>query len=183
MYTQQPYADGPISEFVPGERAVVHLNRKAPEGPDGAALHLVKLSFAGDTIWAKSLPYEPVAVTAHEVDSLLDNVASSLGQRGNLAGAEGRAREWAALGLYHPEYKPGAEAMLLGRDGSIWLREARDAEGMASWLLLNGEGDAVARVPLPTGLTPMVADQEYVWGTESDEMDVPYLVRYRIVKR
>lgn len=182
MYTMQPFADGPLSDYVPGERAVIYLEREAPETADDAGFHVLKLSFEGDTIWAKSLSFDPDPVSEAEVDSLIGEMAGWLGQRGMPGIAVGQARQWAAAGFYRPDFRPGISAMVMGRDGSIWLSETGGRGDTVSWLILDREGETVARVPLPEDLTPMVADLEYVWGSERDELDVPYLARYRIVK-
>ena len=43
-------------------------------------------------------------------------------------------------------------------------------------------GAPLARALLPTGLRVMHITDEHVWGTELDELDVDYIVAYRLVK-
>lgn len=180
MYMRQPFADEPLSDHVPGEEAVIYVERDAPETLSDAEFRVVKLSFEGDTIWAKSFLFDPNPVTDAEVDSLIEDVAERIGQRGSAQGAEGQAREWAAAGFYRPAFKPAVSDMVMGRDGSIWLQETGGDGDPALWLILDPKGEPTARVLLPEALTVLVADQEHVWGSETDDLDVPYLVRYRI---
>jgi hypothetical protein len=69
--------------------------------------------------------------------------------------------------------------MTVGRDGSIWLQRAVEADS-ASWLVLDPSGSPHAEVSLPAGFDLLEADRDHVWGQERDELDVPYLVRYRV---
>ena len=50
-----------------------------------------------------------------------------------------------------------------------------------SWVL-DAEGVPLARVLVPADLMVAVVDGETVWGIEMDELDVQYIVRYRLLK-
>ena len=81
--------------------------------------------------------------------------------------------------MYRPSHYPAVTHMVLSGNGEIWLRE-RPVGGDASWLVLDREGEPRWRTTLPAGVTVLVADGDQVWGTERDEMDVPYLLRFRV---
>lgn len=42
-------------------------------------------------------------------------------------------------------------------------------------------GDAIGVVELPSGFTMLFARGMRVWGMEQDELDIPYMVRYRVI--
>lgn len=178
-YGRQPFGDGPLSAFVPGERAVLHLDREAPRSEEEAAFTLTKLRFSGDTLFSRSFPYEPLPLTDSEVDSVLTARATALGERGFMGLTVARARAWAERTLYTPPFKTGIESMSVGRDGTIWLKRG-DEGPTAPWLILNRDGQPEGEVHLPKELNVMEADRSHVWGWLSDEFDVPYIVRYRI---
>ncbi len=180
MYMRQPYADGPLWAYVPVERALLVLDREAPQSTEGANYQLTKLSFSGDTIFARAYAFSPIPVLGSEVDSILDATAARISESGFLGGlAEGRAREWAELGLYGPAFQPPISHMVLGRNGEIWLRE-HSLGPAASWLVMDRDGEPLGRVTLPLGMTVLMTDDFNVWGWETDELDVPYLLRYRV---
>lgn len=180
LYTRQPFGDGPLWSFVPGERALIILDRTAPSSRDDASLHVSKLTFSGDTVFSRTYRFEPTPVSSEEVDSLLDERASMMAERGIFGVTAARGREWAALTLYQPEFKPGVVGMVFGRDGSIWLSRGPDGTGQDDWVVLDSAGEPIGHLKLPTGLQIFVVDPPLLWASERDELDVPYVVRFRI---
>lgn len=178
-YARQPFADGPLWSYAWGERAVVHVEREAADSREDARFTLIKLSFAGDTIFSREVAYEPIPVQPAEVDSLLADRAVSVAEWRPMNVTEGRARAWAEETFYEPSFRTPVEDLVVGRDGSIWIKETTLAE-TARWLVFDGGGGPVGRVELPTAFELMEADGERLWGMETDELDVPYLVRFRI---
>lgn len=67
-----------------------------------------------------------------------------------------------------------------GRDGTTWLRREDAGGGTVKWLVLDAAGSPLAEVGAPAGLTILEARRDLVWGVEHDELDVPYVVRYRV---
>ena len=180
MYTRQPFADGPLWAYVPNERALVVLDRESPAGAEHAAFRVTKLTFSGDTVYSRTHPFVPIRVAPQEVDSLLNDMGSMLEERGFLGVTEGRGRQWAELTFYRPTFRPGVAQMVLARDGSIWLSTGPDGLGHDDWLVLDSDGRPIGRVKLPVGLDVLVIDPPHLWASETDELDVPYLVRFRI---
>ena len=181
-YMSQPYADGPQWGFVPGERALVVLDREAPTQAEGAAFRLTKVDFAGDTLFSRTYPYEAIPLPEAEVDSILDTTVAWISGSRFMGGlAEGTARAWAARGLYRPPFRPPIAAMVLARNGEIWLQEPSSGD-QAPWLVLSRTGEPTARVSLPSSVNVLVTDGAHVWGSENDEFEVPYLVRFRVAR-
>lgn len=178
-YARQPFADGPLWSFVPGERATIRVDREAPRTADDASFLVTKLSFSGDTLFTREFSFEPEPVTQAEVDSVLDARAAPIGERGFLGATEAQARDWAERTLYRPPFEPLVRDMTVGRDGSIWLQRTVEADS-ASWLVLDPTGAPRAEVALPAGFDLLEANRDHAWGQERDELDVPYLVRYRV---
>ncbi len=73
-------------------------------------------------------------------------------------------------------------AVVIGPDGQLWLRGEELGELVVEWHILSGTGDAIGVVELPSGFTMLFARSMQVWGIEYDELDVPYIVRYRITE-
>jgi hypothetical protein len=70
--------------------------------------------------------------------------------------------------------------MVVGRDGSVWLRGEDRGESTVEWRILSPDGEPYGLVRLPVGFWMFLAERSRAWGTERDELDVPYIVRYRI---
>lgn len=111
------------------------------------------------------------------------------------------ARTDRRLALPHPDSLPPLGMMLLGADGGVWLLRndllAEDpvrAEwelfntpvrmGMADrpvrWDVFDAEGRFLAAVELPARFRPAAVDGDRVTGVQLDDMDVEYVVRYRV---
>jgi hypothetical protein len=140
---------------------------------------LTKLSFSGDTLWTRDYPFAAVPLRREAIDSLIEARATPLGERGFLGLTVPLAREWARRTLYTPPFTSHVASMVPGRNGSIWLRTTARADS-AEWIVLDADGAPRLRLVLPNDVTVMEADDEHVWGSATDDLEVPYLVRYRI---
>ncbi len=178
-YGPQPFADGPLWSFVPGEAALLRVDRDAPTTAAAAPFTLAKLTFEGDTVFSRSYSAEPVAVTRAEIDSVLEARVRELVEGGFGGERAGRVRRWAERTLHTPSFRSPVEALKAGRDGTVWLRQQGEGD-RSPWLVLDSLGNPEARVSLPSRLEVAEADRDHVWGWETDALDVPYVVRYRI---
>jgi hypothetical protein len=94
----------------------------------------------------------------------------------------GRAAEAARKNLVIPDAFPPISGLLLGRDDSVWLRKEDVGSGTVAWLVLDARGRVQAIAATPAGLHLRYADGEHIWGVVHDELDIPYVVRLRIVR-
>lgn len=53
-------------------------------------------------------------------------------------------------------------------------------EPTVKWRILGPAGSLLGAVRLPAGLYAYAADVDQIWGLEQDELDVPYIVSYRV---
>ena len=181
MFTRQPYGDGPQWAFLPRERALAILHREAPSTIEDASFRLEKLTLDGDTLFAREYPYQPTPLARAEADSILDSQVTQWAERGVMRGVTaGRLYSWAERGLYVPSFHPPISRMVIGMDGGFWLRGRPGGDGGVDWYVLDPAGTPMGRVNLPDDLQVLAADADQVWGSELDEFDVSYLVRYRV---
>jgi hypothetical protein len=183
MYRDQPYADGPLWSFAANERALIAVDREAPTAADQASFRVSKTGFDGDTLFASSVGFDPRPIDAAEVDSILDAVGESLAASQFFSVTAARGREMAAATLYRPAFQPGVTQLRIAKDGGIWLAGAPEGSGRTEWLALDRDGRPLGRVRLPSNVNPLVIDPPFLWGSETDELDVPYVVRYRVETR
>lgn len=182
-YGSQPFSDTDIIRHSPTSADYLLVRRKASTVGEEATFSVARISFAGDTLFSREYPYRPLPVDGALVDSLIGARGKSMetiAQRMPGAPTRARAEELARESLYLPPSLPPVSQLLLGRDGTIWLQRENTGDGTRDWLVLSADGNVIGTVAMPASLRPMAAEQGSVWGMETDELDVPYLVRYGV---
>jgi hypothetical protein len=71
------------------------------------------------------------------------------------------------------------ETAVVADDGSVWL--GLQGHSPPQWLVLDSAAAPVARVTGEPTLRILVIREGEVWGVIRDELDVPSLVRYRVL--
>ena len=176
MFSSQAFRDPPVTALL--ERGLLVIDRRAWTGSGPATIGVTKIDLAGDTLFARSFPYTPVPLASERVDSVVRATTERLRSY-----SEGDIRE----ATYHPSHLPPVGGVVVGRDGTIWLRHydrtlSEEGEEVYAWWVLDGEGQPLARALTPARLRPRTISSDAVWGVERDELDVEYIVRYRLVK-
>jgi hypothetical protein len=181
-YGRQPFSDTELVRHSYYQPLVVRVDRSAATSAARATFSVTAWTFAGDTLFSRELSYSPVPLEDALVDSVVEARAASV-SRSPLPGAPtpARAAVWARNTLYTPRYHPPVSDMVVGRDGSVWLRGEDPGQSTVEWRILSADGEPYGVVRLPVGLWMILAERSTVWGTERDELDVPYIVRYGIV--
>jgi hypothetical protein len=75
------------------------------------------------------------------------------------------------------EYLPAAEEILVGRDGSIWIRPSWSA---TDWSVVLAGSTPAFTVRVPTGARVMQPGSDVFWAVLTDQDGLPVIVRYRI---
>jgi hypothetical protein len=81
---------------------------------------------------------------------------------------------------YLPDYFPPIRGVRLGLDGTVWLQRT-EAVAPGPWVALDREGTPLFQVRLPEGVRLSQASRESLWGTLSDDLGVPYVIRLNFV--
>ncbi len=175
-FSRQPFRDSPLSAIRADGLLVV--NRRAWSGSGEAAVEITMIGFEGDTLFTRELPYTPSPLPSERVDSAVRATTERL--RGF---SEGDIRQ----AVYRPSYLPPVSAIMTRTDGTIWLRgwdpiESEGGEQLYEWWVLDEQGEQLARALTPAGLRLTSISDDIIWGVESDELEVQYIVKYRLVK-
>lgn len=180
--SQHPMPDAPLVTFDPAGTRVIIVDRSVTPDQDDPRVRVISLSTNGDTLWDRRFGYLPEPIPRSDLDSILRHHIEGF-QR--FAALDGSLSEADAERAYResvriPDHRPPLSGAWIDRDGRIWL-EWNAAPGLPGELwVLNPEGDPVARLTPPRRLNIQAIDREFLWATETDELDIPYLVRYRI---
>ena len=82
-----------------------------------------------------------------------------------------------------PDYYAPVQGMLVTRAGRVWLRETTTADvHEGQWVVLGPDGEAEFRVAAPRGAVFRAVHGDRVWATSTNELDVPFIVVYELVR-
>jgi hypothetical protein len=82
--------------------------------------------------------------------------------------------------LARPPFHPPISNLLVGYDGTTWLRWPDPREGDVRWEVLDPHGEPVRTFEANRRLKLVAADGEDVWGLLPDVEGETHLVRYRL---
>jgi hypothetical protein len=170
----QPFRDSPLWRVPSDGRSIVLVRRPVSPDERTTTFSVTKFLHTGDTVFSTTYSYAPTEVSARQRDSVI---------RGTVEGAPETGRSVARAireALFIPKYHPPVYALLVGRDGTIWLRREPTGEVEEEWLVLDSDGVTARSVLGPSAVQLHEANGGAVWGVVHDELDVPYVVRYRI---
>lgn len=169
----------PPVDVTPDGSAVLLLG-EIREASQQASFDVLKLSLQGDTVLRRVVAYEPKRISGAERGAI----------RGAFAEHVGDPR-LSASDVAFPEYFPPVRQIVAGHDGSIWLLRELDLAGQVDrWEVYgpDGEYEGAVRIgeaqagPLPwlPRMTILRATREEIWGTSVDDLEVPYIHRFRV---
>jgi hypothetical protein len=137
----------------------------------------------GRQVRAADLSYDPLPLPESVADSIVDGWVESLAEGGTFP-STADARRAVADAMYLPDMQPPVTDLTVAADGDLWLRrEAFPPDGVVRFTVVAPNGEAVGEAVGPPTLRLMHVDGSHAWGVVEDEMDVSYVVRYRIEKR
>jgi len=134
---------------------------------------LVQLTTTGDTVRTITREFEPYPVTEGEVEAALERLDWFTRQGGKVV----RSRI--------PSKKPPAESFFLDDEGNVWVARVTTAED--EWRVMDvfdpvGRYLGDVRLPFRLSQENPIVRGPMMWAVTTDEFDVPYVVRARIVK-
>lgn len=181
FFQRQPWGDDPLWASAPDGSGFYRVDRHAPGNGDRTWFTVTRLDPSGSGVFELAVPYGPLPLRSHLVDLYVDRVTESL-MSGESPGfnSKRQARDATRESLYVPDYLPPVSAVVAGRDNSAWLRRENTLADSAVWTIVNPRGNVAQSLVLPAGATVLQADQTHAWVRSLDEVDIPYLIRYRI---
>jgi hypothetical protein len=129
------------------------------------------LTDAGGKVYQRKLPFTGERMSVGQRDSILER------EKREGASSPGYAEAISRVTL--PQAFEPFRQMLVGDDGTVWIRE-RNRAGQAIWLLLDQTGTPAGRVTLPLRARLMVASRGQLWGLQEDHDGVESIVRWRV---
>ena len=166
---------------VEADRGSFVISRSIASGDGRSTFGVSHLDDDGDTIFTRSYHYRPEPTPPWLIDSMALSFSSGLRRSANPEAArlEQAVRDHAEL----PAFLPPVASARTSEDGGIWLRRTSAYHPTHRWLLLDSEGTPRGHLELPANVTISWSSGEVFWAAVPDDLDVPWLVRYRIEPR
>lgn len=175
---------------LPEGRGIVIADGQPNAGTAGQAIRLTALSPQRDTLWQQELPAAPIPLTAAHIAAAVLRTPpypiADCSTRDATAAAPPAPEQIAAAYAASEgalRHLPALTGLSIGQDGSIWIRREESAADSTTWQLLDVDGAPKGFLRLPIGERVVAAREDIFVTSEVDELDVPYLVRYRLTDR
>ena len=183
-FREQPFSDADVVVVSEHRPEVVIVERPIASDPARGTFRITKRELDGDTLYSRSFTYAPTPLPPSRPDSLAAAFAMRPASLPPSMAASwptpARAEELARSSLFVPPFFPPVGNLVVGRDGTVWIQREDAGGETREWWVIDGTGRAVAAVHLPANLRMLAADRDRIWGMETDELDVPYIVRYEL---
>lgn len=168
IQTGQPLGDYDLTYFDPVSGSVVVVERSA----GGGRVALTEVNADGDTLWRQRLSMPSVSPTSEATASLVDHFVQMGGKRDQILDA-----------LYIPDPLPGTVKIRGTASGEVWLNSVEATDTGVLWYAVRRGGDStdVRTVLLPRGFALRDATDTHVWGVETDDLGVNYVVGRRLL--
>jgi hypothetical protein len=158
------------------------VNTPQPASDTDNSFTITRLSLKRDTVYHRAFRYTPVRYESAELDSIA--LRASFGMTSSRSSGARQADPAVAARLRaemkFPDLKMPIGGSWVAQDESIWLRRA-DLRGASSrWILVDADGQPEGQLELSPRLRVLWRTGDVFWGSELDDLDVPWLVKYRI---
>lgn len=182
LHATQPFGDDPLYSVSVTGSLVVLVDRTAATSEEEAEFTVTALRNGTEVAWTRNITYQPRRLTNRLVDSAVNRIG---GPPPGSAARSPVTPDSVRRKLFRPAFLPPVEKVVVGRDGSTWLkvRFADGPNGADEWLQLSPRGFPLRRVTARAGLRILEADRQVVWGTYADSLDVPQVGRYPLESR
>ena len=160
--------------FARGQQAVDPGGGVWNAAPGDPSYRLAHATLTGDTTLIIETERAPLAVTATDRDTAVARIRESLRERGG-----DLQQDWSKI----PDVKPAVSGLFLAEDGRLWVRTPTDGDGLRYDIYERDgrfAGTAVTELNVFSPIAPIVRG-DTVWAVVTDELDVAYIVRARLV--
>jgi len=135
---------------------------------------LFELSRDGDTLRTITRAFTPLPVTEADMEAARERLDSFIKNGGKV--------DWSKI----PGTKPATEDFFLDDEGNLWVEPVRTHEEQGRVFdVFDPAGRFLGSVRMPFSLSmnpPPIVRNSTLYGVSEDELEVPYVVRARIVK-
>ena len=168
-------------------RTIVAVDRARPILEDNVtSIRITKWAPRGRAILVKEFEgFRPVPVTSAEKERLLDGAVEALertmDQLQSVRRQVNNPRETMKAVFRVADQIPSIADARAMHDGTVWIRLSA-GDTVQTWAVVDRSGRVAGRVSLPVGVRVEDATASRVWAIAKDEMDIDYLVSFRLLQ-
>jgi hypothetical protein len=176
----QPFTDHPLYQISPDGSHVTVVRREHQMAAWMTVYRVTRVTMEGDTLFNVERRASMVRVTDETVDSTAAELAALPGAVEAFPGpVRGRQALIRAM-LNRPRYHPPISDLLVGFDGTTWLRWPDTRKGDVRWEVLDPRGEPQWTFEADRRLKLVAANGEEVWGLLREDQDGIHLIRFRL---
>lgn len=185
---RHPIPDPPVDwvELRQLPDSYIIVERPTPQAATDGFLTVTRISFAGDTLYRRELSYAPVRYSAADLDSIAARATRGEGLSFSVVGASAPQVENPQAvtnrirsAMQYPEFQQPIERAIGMDDGSLWIAHRLALSDTITWIVLEPDGTPRGRIVLPASTSIHEYSGGGFYAAVRDELDVPWLVRYR----
>jgi hypothetical protein len=180
----QPFGSGPLVAVNKIGNSVILLEPLAKSDKEHGEIALTVIRTNGDTTIRRTLTYTQIPITNEVFERVVDSIAAPR------RGIPGRLptmypdRNVIRDSIVRPPFLPpvSLDGLLIGLDGTIWLRKNGQTGGTLSYWMLSEAGVPEASITLPAGLVLLCASRELLYARRLDSDGLPQIERLRLAR-
>lgn len=177
-----PFLHTPLSSIVPDGSGVVVVERDPAADSQESSFRVLLINSTADTVFSKSIPYDPIPLTEQHIHSATERASRGRAPHVVVPALVVRVDALRSHGFVPVTHVP-VNALATGQDGTIWLQGPLvPDDGPVLWTVLGSSGDVEGYVRLPACQSVLAARGDVLIVQELDDLDVPYIIRYRLVR-
>lgn len=163
----------------PHGRQLVIVDQPPATGisPDTIILRRISVSTLETT--TRRIPITPVMLRGEVKRAVIERIARALSSDMPDVSHPQVVRS-ARESIPLPDQLPPVTALLVGADGSVWLRREMLHPGPVRWDVLRSPDGAIQAVHIDERVSLDFVSSTHVWGIRRDSLDVPSLCRFRV---
>lgn len=176
---RHPLPESPLVDIYPDGSGFVVVERPTARTAAEAAFRIRVFAADGSLQTDRRVSYEPLSAErwrdlyVREIErDMLDRTGTV--DRGMLETFRDAPAERA--------FYPPVTRLVAGADGSIWIRREQAAASSVRWEVFARDGEPVGWLSAAVGLRVQRASMEEVWAVQEDDLDVPFVVRLRVLR-
>jgi hypothetical protein len=164
------------------------LDMEVATAPERGVFTLTRRNLDGDTVFRREYHYVPVTYSAEDLDSIASRAARGA-PGGGVPYMPGRetvphdvqvVRNRLREAMQFPAFQLPIDDGWVDHDERLWLARALPEGDPPRFIVIGANGSLLGEVELPVGIRLWYAKDDLVWASLPDELDVPWLVSYRV---
>lgn len=179
LQTSQPWSDSDLWAVSPTGGWIALVERPAPEGGEGT-YHLTQIPIE-DTPPLERTFREKARRLSNEMEAEWVERAVARYFSPERFRSRADARRAVRGALFRPSHLPLVRAVFVGLDGKIWVQREDQGNLPERWDVYDRGQERPAIVFGPENAVLLAASNDFVWGITKDELDIPHIVRYRVI--